>query len=104
MFAVAACVSLVACNNDNGSAFVGVWKTDDVSAPTMIVTKLDENYRLQAKFTPQWSTMDVDMKLKSEGTHQLVTIDGQKRILEINENGEITSYLYGTPKRFSKTN
>jgi len=110
LMALAVCASLAGCNSDDkGASFVGVWKNNDKSAQTMTISKVDGGYRVEAKFDdPQWSTMDVEMKLKAESdqTHgtRLVTEDGQKRILELGKEGELTSYLYREPKTFTKAN
>lgn len=106
LMALAVCTSLVGCNSDDkGAPFIGVWKNNDKSAQTMTISKVDGGYRVEAKFDdPQWSSMDVKMKLKAESDRYLVTEDGQKRILELGTNGDLKSYLYREPKSFTKAN
>lgn len=106
LMALAVCASLVGCNSDDkGASFVGVWKNNGKSAQTMTISKVDGGYRVEAKFDdPQWSAMDVEMKLTAESDQFLVTEDGQKRILELGSEGELKSYLYREPKTFAKAN
>ena len=106
LMAFAVCVSLAGCAKDEkGASFVGVWKNNDKSAQTLTIAKVDDGYRVEAKFDdPQWTSMNVEMKLKAETNERLVTEDGQKRIFELGEEGQLKSYLYREPKTFIKTN
>jgi len=104
LLSMIACAVLASCGDDKGSAFIGVWKSSEKPTKTMTISKVEDGYRVQSKFDdPEWSSMNVEVKAKAEGDKSLVTSDGQKKIMELSQSGEIKSFLYGSPKTFTKS-
>ncbi|VVN26673.1 hypothetical protein PS623_04571 [Pseudomonas fluorescens] len=104
IFAVVACFALAGCK-DEGQDFVGQWKNSDKISETVTVIKVDGGYRAVSKLGDvDMSFLDLDVKLVAESSDTLVSADKKSRMLELANDGNLTSYLRNKPKTFTRVN
>lgn len=103
IFSLVALALLSGCKNDQGKAFLGVWKNSDPMAETLTVTRTDSGYRAISRIDKDTNGyMKVESVLVAE-SDALLTTGEKRRALELSADGKtIKSYLRNQPDTFTK--
>lgn len=102
MFSI--CFVLSGCFDKNDK-FISEWRNSGSNAETIAVERVDGGYRITAKLDDRnMSMFDLDVKAVSEGKSLILADNPHKKLLELDGEGTVTSYLRNKVKSFTKVN
>ena len=98
-------VILAGCGGDKGGDFVGKWQgLGDNADETITVEATPEGYRAHSHASKAIVFQELEMYLEAESDTLLVKPDSQKRVLVLEGDGTLTSFMRNGTIKLTRVN